>query len=93
VTAYLAHNWGKAVGITAKLHVSNNTIPCVCRARPAPHALHKRKSGTRITYACNLTVRGVIKPVEMSEWEAPIVPVLKLDETICIYKDYHLMVN
>jgi len=41
----------------------------------------------------NITVQGVIEPVEMSEWTAAIVPVLKPDGTIRICRDYCLMVN
>ena len=33
---------GEAVGITAKLHVSTNTKPYFCRARPVPHSLRHK---------------------------------------------------
>lgn len=33
---------GEAKGITAKLHVSPNTQPYFCRARPVPHALRAK---------------------------------------------------
>ena len=30
---------GKAVGVTATLHISNNAKPYFCRSRPIPHAI------------------------------------------------------
>ena len=69
---------GKAVGITATLHVSDNAKPYFCRYRPIPHALrHKVELELQ-----RLVEQGVIEPVESSEWAAPIVPVLKPDGTI-----------
>ena len=37
--------------------------------------------------------QGVIKPVQFSDWPAPIVPVIKRDETFQIRGDYKLTVN
>ena len=59
---------GEAVGITAKLHVSTNTKPYFCRARPVPHSLrHKIEEELQ-----RLQDQKVIEPVQMSEWAAPI---------------------
>ena len=80
---------GEAVGITAKLHVSTNTKPYFCRARPVPHSLrHKIEEELQ-----RLQEQKVIEPVQMSEWAAPIVPVLKPDGTIRICGDYKITVN
>ena len=80
---------GKAVGITATLHVSDNAKPYFCRYRPIPHAL-KHKVETELQ---RLVEQRVIEPVESSEWAAPIVPVLKPDGTVRICGDYRLTIN
>ena len=80
---------GEAVGITEKLHVSTNIKPYFCRARPVPHA---RKSKIEQELQC-LQDQKVIEPVQMSEWAAPIVPVLKPDGSIRLCGDYKLTVN
>jgi len=54
---------GKAVGITATLHVSDNAKPYFCRYRPIPHAL-KHKVETELQ---RLVEQRVIEPVESSE--------------------------
>ena len=72
---------GKAVGITATLHASDNAKPYFCRTRPIPHALRGKVEQ-------ELRRQGVIEPVETSEWAAPIVPVLKPDGTVQICGDY-----
>ena len=41
-----------------------------------------------------MTNEGIIEPVKFSDWEAPIVPVMKHDkETVCYCGDYKLTVN
>ena len=80
---------GKAVGITATLHVSDNAKPYFCRYKPIPHALrHKVELELQ-----RLVEQRVIEPVESSEWAAPIVPVLKPDGTVRICGDYRLTIN
>ena len=79
----------EAVGITAKFHVSTNTKPYFCRARPIPHLLRNKIE----QWLQWLQDQKVIEPEQMSEWAASILPVLKLDETIRICGDYKLTVN
>ena len=80
---------GEAIGIMAKLYVKNNAKPCFCRARTVPHAL-KTKAEQELQ---RLTYQKSIEPVSMSEWAAPIVPVLKPDGSIWICGDYKLTIN
>ena len=76
---------GKAVGITATLHVSDNAKPFL----PIPHALrHKVELELQ-----HLVEQGVIEPIESSERAAPIVLVLKPDGTIRVCGDYRLTIN
>ena len=80
---------GKAVGVTATLHVSDNTKPYFCRYRPIPHALRSKVE----LELQRLVEQGVIQPVETSEWAAPVVPVLKPDGTVRLCGDYRLTIN
>ena len=80
---------GEARGITAKLHVNDNVKPCFYRARAVPHAL-KAKVEQALQQLMDLKV---IEPVSMSDWAAPIVPVLKPDGSIRICGDYKITIN
>ena len=80
---------GEAAGITAKLHVSDNTKPYFCKARPMLHALRNK---IELELQCLLDQK-VIEPVQMSGWAAHIVPILKLDELIRICGDYKFTIN
>ena len=40
-----------------------------------------------------LAKAGIIKPVEFSDWAAPIVPVLKPDGSVRICGDYKVTIN
>ena len=75
--------------MTAKLHISNNTKPYFCRARPVPHAL---KGNVEQEHE-RLKQQKVIELVQTSEWAAPIVPVLKTDGSFRICSDYKMTIN
>jgi len=64
---------GEAIGITAKLYVCHNAKPSFYRARTVPHSLR-----TKVEQELErLEQQNVIEPVQMSEWVAPIIPVMK----------------
>ena len=60
-----------------------------CRARTVPHALRAKVEQE----LKRLTDQKSIEPVPMSEWAAPVVPVLKPDGSIRICGDYKLTIN
>ena len=65
--AVLKEELGKAVGVTATLHVSDNAKPYFCRSRPILHVLR----GKVELELQRLVEQRVIEPVEMSEWVLP----------------------
>ena len=78
---------GKAEGVEAKLYPE--AIPKFCKARPVPYALREKVENE----LQRLETEGIIEPVQMSDWAAPIVPVLKRDGSVRICGDYKLTVN
>ena len=76
-------------GVEAKIHVPENTKPLFFKARPLPYALNN-KVDVEID---RLLAEKIIEPVEISEWAAPVVPILKKDVTIRLCGDYKVTVN
>ena len=74
----------------AKLVTKDGIVPKFCKARPAvPYAL----KGQVEEELDRLTREGILEPVEMAEWAAPIVPVVKTDKKIRICGDFRLIIN
>ena len=80
---------GTIEGVEAKLHVDPQAQPTFFKARNVPFALRQKVEAE----LDRLEKQGVIKPVQFSEWAAPIVPVIKRDGTVRICGDYKLTVN
>ena len=72
-----------------QLHLKQDAKPHYHRPRSVPYSLRQKVE----TELQRLQDCGVIEPVPFSEWAAPIVPVLKRDNTVRICGDYRLTVN
>ena len=73
----------------AKIVVEENASPKYCKARPVPNAL-KDKIEKELQ---RLEEEGTIEQVTFSDWAAPIVPIVKEDQSIRICGDYKVTVN
>jgi hypothetical protein len=80
---------GTVKGMTATIHVDAESRPKFYRPRSVPYAMR----GKVEKELERLEQQGVIKPVQFSDWAAPIVPVLKKDGSVRICGDYKLTVN
>ena len=71
-------------------HVDPAVPPKFCKWCSVPYALHPKVDQE----LDRLVAEGVLEPVKVLEWAAPIVPVLKSDkETIGICGDFKQTVN
>ena len=80
---------GTMQGTKAKLFVKSDSKPTFFKPRPVPHAL----KGAIEQELDRLESMGVIEKVRYSEWAAPIVPVVKPDNSIRVCGDYKVTVN
>jgi len=80
---------GKVGGTTAKFQINLDVQPRFYKAQPVSYALQpKAEVALR-----KLEADDVIKPVQFSQWAAPIVPALKLDRSVHICGDYKVTLN
>lgn len=80
---------GTLRGITAKILVNPDISPKFCKSRPLPFAMKARVDAE----LDRLEKAGIISPVKHSEWAAPVVPVVKKDNSIRLCGDYKITVN
>ena len=52
--------------------------------RTVPLAMHKKVNDE----LDNMVKRGILSPIEWSDWAAPIAPILKSDGSVRIYGDF-----
>ena len=80
---------GTIKGVTAKVYINPSAKPRFFRPRAVPYALRPK-----VDQALEkLEAAGIVERFELSEWAAPIVPVVKRDGTIRVCGDYKLTVN
>ncbi|UYV64545.1 K02A2.6-like [Cordylochernes scorpioides] len=81
--------YGVFKGVRARLLVDPEMKPRFFKSRPIPYA-PKEKISRELD---RLVKAGILKPVRHAEWAAPIVPVLKSDQTIRICGDFNITAN
>ena len=73
----------------AHIYLKDNAQPKYYKPRPVPYALKGR-----IEHELSRQVAaGILEPIEMSEWAAPIVAIEKTDQTVRICGDYKVTIN
>ena len=75
---------GEPKGMKVNIHVKDDAIPRFHKARPMSYAM-KQNVEDELN---RLQKGGIIEPVQLSEWAAPIVPVLKSNGHIRICCDH-----
>ena len=86
----LGRDWLSVLQLNwAKLYVDETVQPRYCKPRPVPLAMRAKVESE----LDRLQEEGVIRPVEFSEWAAPIVPVLKASGDIRLCDDYKVAIN
>lgn len=76
-------------GPPAKIYIKEGVAPKFYKPRPVPYVMRKKVE----MELERLKNQGIIEPVKFSEWAAPILPVLKADNSVRICGDYKLTVN
>ena len=80
---------GKYKGPPVKLFVEPGSRPRFFKARPVPYSIREK-----VKEAIDNNVQlGIWEPVDYSDWAAPVVPVLKDDDTIRLCGDYKVTIN
>ena len=81
---------GTFKGLKVKIHVDPEARPKFLKARPVPPYAITGKIEVELK---RLQDEGTIEPVQFSEWAAPIVPILKPEDSIRICGDCKSTVN
>ena len=85
---FLKMNLGDLKAHQVKIYVDKEAAPRFFKARPVPYAMRGRVEAE----LNRLLAQEIIEPVN-AEWAAPVVPVLKPDDTTRLYGYYKLTVN
>ena len=76
-------------GQKVKLHVDDSVPPKFHKPRTVPFMLREKVENE----LQRLHAEGIISPVKFASWAAPIVPVLKKDNTVRICGDFKVTNN
>ena len=76
-------------GYIASLKLKEDAIPVFRKARSVPYAL-RDKVGVTLD---KMEADGILRKVEYSEYDSPIVPVIKSDGTVRVCGDYKSTLN
>jgi hypothetical protein len=86
----LKDSLGTLKGYKASIYVDSKVTPKFCRARVVPYAMRDKVSAE----LDRLVQEGTLEPVEISDWAAPIVTLVKSDMTsVRICGDFSVTVN
>ena len=88
-TNVFSEDLGQLKCFKAKLFVDPTAKPIFCQARPVPYSIRSSIE----TQLDELVDQNIIEPVPFADWAAPIVPVMKADNSIRIWDDFKLTVN
>ena len=81
---------GTLEGFEAKIHVDPDARPRYFRHRSVPYAMRDKVEAELE----RLQAEGTLEPVDVSDWAAPIVPVVKSDrKSVRICGDFRITVN
>ena len=80
---------GTVKDVKVALHVKPNSTPKFFKPCTLPLALREKVSNE----LDRLVASGIIIPVKLSAWAAPVVPVIKKDSSVRLCGDYKLTVN
>ena len=80
---------GTLKGMKAKFYVDDTVKLRFCQPRPVPFALRAKVEDELY----RMQDAGIIRPVEFSEWAAPIVPVLRSTSAVRICGNYKVTIN
>lgn len=81
---------GTLKNFQAKIHIDLGATPRFCKARTVPYSMRVKVEEE----LDRLVQEGTLEPVQLADWAAPIVPVLKHDRTsVHICGDFHETIN
>ncbi len=81
---------GTLLGHSAKIVMDPKASPRFCKVRPVPYAMRSKVEAD----LDHRVAEGMLEPVQLSEWAAPIVVVLKNDKTsVRICRDFRQTIN
>ena len=85
----LQEGLGRLKNFEAKIHVNPDATPRFCKARSVPYAMREKAEELK-----HLVGEGTLEPMQVADWVAPIVPVLKADKSsVRICGDFRQTVN